>query len=119
MLSMVPGTSRSGSTILGSMLLGLSRPAAAEFSFFMAIPVMVGASGIKVLGFLSFLSKTGTAMPLVAWGILAVACVVSFAVSMVAIRFLTDFVKRHSFAPFGVYRIALGIFVLLYFLIVK
>ena len=119
MLSMVPGTSRSGSTILGSMLLGLSRPAAAEFSFFMAIPVMVGASGIKVLGFLSFLGETGTAMPLVAWGILGVACVVSFAVSMVAIRFLTDFVKRHSFAPFGVYRIALGIFVLLYFLIVK
>ena len=119
MLSMVPGTSRSGSTILGSMLLGLSRPAAAEFSFFMAVPVMVGASGIKVLGFLSFLGETGTAMPLVAWGILGVACVVSFAVSMVAIRFLTDFVKRHSFAPFGVYRIALGIFVLLYFLIVK
>ena len=99
MLSMVPGTSRSGSTILGSMLMGLSRPAAAEFSFFMAIPVMVGASGIKVLGFFSFLGETGTAVPMIAWGVLAAACAVSFAVSMVAIRFLTDFVKRHSFAP--------------------
>ena len=119
MLAMVPGTSRSGSTILGSMLLGLSRPAAAEFSFFMAIPVMVGASGIKVLGFLSFLSETGTSVSLVVWGILAAACAVSFAVSMIAIRFLTDFVKRHSFASFGVYRIALGVFVILYFLLVK
>ena len=119
MLAMVPGTSRSGSTILGSMLLGLSRPAAAEFSFFMAIPVMVGASGIKVLGFLSFLGESGADMTLAAWGILAVACAVSFAVSMVAIRFLTDFVKRHSFAPFGVYRIILGVFVILYFLLVK
>ena len=119
MLSMVPGTSRSGSTILGSMLMGLSRSAAAEFSFFMAIPVMVGASGIKVLGFFSFLNETGTQVPAMAWGILAAACAVSFGVSMVAIRFLTDFVKRHSFAPFGVYRIALGILVLLYFMIAK
>ena len=119
MLSMVPGTSRSGSTILGSMLMGLSRPAAAEFSFFMAIPVMVGASGIKVLGFFSFLGETGTQVPMMAWGILAAACAVSFGVSMVAIRFLTDFVKRHSFAPFGVYRIVLGILVILYFAVVK
>ena len=119
MLSMVPGTSRSGSTILGSMLIGLSRPAAAEFSFFMAIPVMVGAGGIKMLGFLSYLGESGTAMPPLAWGILAAACAVSFGVSMVAIRFLTDFVKRHSFAPFGVYRIALGVLVLLYFFVVK
>ncbi len=118
-LAMVPGTSRSGSTILGSMLIGFSRPAAAEFSFFMAIPVMVGASGIKVLGFLSFLSETGAEVPLLAWGILALACAVSFAVSMVAIRFLTDFVKRHSFASFGVYRIALGILVILYFALAR
>jgi len=119
MLAMVPGTSRSGSTILGSMLMGFSRPAAAEFSFFMAIPVMVGASGIKVLGFFRFLSETGTQVPLVAWGILAAAFAVSFAVSMIAIRFLTDFVKRHSFAPFGVYRIVLGILVILYFALVR
>ena len=118
-LAMVPGTSRSGSTILGSMLIGFSRPAAAEFSFFMAIPVMVGASGIKVLGFFSFLSETGAQVPALAWGILALACAVSFAVSMVAIRFLTDFVKRHSFASFGVYRIALGILVILYFALAR
>lgn len=118
-LAIVPGTSRSGSTILGSMLLGLSRTAAAEFSFFMAIPVMVGAGGIKVLGFLNFLSESEAAMPLIGWGILGVSFAVSFVVSMVAIRFLTDFVKRHSFAPFGVYRIALGILVLLYFIVLK
>ena len=101
------------------MLIGFSRPAAAEFSFFMAIPVMVGASGIKVLGFFSFLSETGVEVPLLAWGILALACAVSFAVSMVAIRFLTDFVKRHSFASFGVYRIVLGILVILYFALAR
>ncbi len=119
MLSMIPGTSRSGSTILGSMLMGLSRTAAAEFSFFMAIPVMIGASGIKLLGFFEYVGSASVAVPWEAWAILAVACAVSFLVSLVAIRFLMDFVKRHSFAPFGVYRIALGAFVLLYFLLVK
>lgn len=119
MLSIIPGTSRSGSTILGAMLLGLSRTAAAEFSFFMAIPVMVGASGIKVLGFASYLSESGTALPGMAWGILAIGCVVSFVVSMVVIRFLMDFVKRHSFSAFGYYRIALGALVLLYFCLIR
>ena len=119
MLSIIPGTSRSGSTILGAMLLGLSRTAAAEFSFFMAIPVMVGASGVKALGFASYLSESGTSLPAVAWGVLAIGCVVSFAVSMVVIRFLMDFVKRHSFSAFGYYRIALGALVLLYFGLVK
>ena len=118
-LALIPGTSRSGSTILGAMLLGLSRAAAAEFSFFMAIPVMVGASGVKVLGFASYLSESGTSLPAVAWGALAIGCVVSFAVSMVVIRFLMDFVKRHSFSAFGYYRIALGALVLLYFGLVK
>ena len=112
-LSIVPGTSRSGSTILGSMLLGISRTAAAEFSFFMAIPVMLGASGIKTLGFLSFVSETNASIPVMAWVTLLVGCLVSFIVSMVAIRFLMDFVKKHSFAPFGIYRIALGALVLL------
>lgn len=116
MLSLVPGTSRSGSTILGSMLLGLSRTAGAEFSFFMAIPVMVGASGIKVLGFLKYVSETAVAVPAMAWITLAVGCVVSFVVSLVAIRFLMDFVKRHSFAPFGIYRIVLGALVLVLWL---
>ena len=111
-LSIVPGTSRSGSTILGSMILGLSRTAGAEFSFFMAIPAMVGASGIKVLGFVDYLAESQVTVPVDAWIALAVGCVVSFVVSLVAIRFLVDFVKKHSFAPFGVYRIVLGVVVL-------
>ena len=112
-LSIIPGTSRSGSTILGSMLVGISRTAAAEFSFFMAIPVMVGASGIKALDFLSYVSESGTEVPILAWVVLLLGCAVSFAVSMAAIRFLMDFVKKHSFAPFGIYRIALGALVLI------
>ena len=116
-LSIVPGTSRSGSTILGSMLMGISRTAAAEFSFFMAIPVMLGASGIKALGFLSWVLESGVGVPLEAWLILGVGCLVSFLVSMAAIRFLMDFVKKHSFAPFGVYRIVLGAIVLLLWLV--
>ena len=116
-LSLVPGTSRSGSTILGSMMLGLSRTAGAEFSFFMAIPVMVGASGLKVLGFLKYIAESTVSVPIMAWIALAVGCVVSFVVSLIAIRFLMDFVKRHSFAPFGVYRIALGALVLLVWLV--
>jgi undecaprenyl-diphosphatase len=114
-LSIVPGTSRSGSTILGSMLLGFSRSTAAEFSFFMAIPAMVGASLIKALGFFAFVSEQGQSVPPAAWLILAVGCVVSFLVSLVVIRFLMDFVKRHSFSAFGVYRIVLGVLVLLSF----
>ena len=112
-LSIIPGTSRSGSTILGSMLVGISRTAAAEFSFFMAIPVMVGASGIKALGFLSYVIENNVSVPAIAWVVLALGCLVSFVVSMMAIRFLMDFVKKHSFAPFGIYRIALGILVLI------
>lgn len=112
-LSIVPGTSRSGSTILGSMLMGVSRTAAAEFSFFMAIPVMLGASGIKALGFLSWMLEAEATVPAMAWITLAVGCLVSFAVSMLAIRFLMEFVKRHSFSSFGVYRIVLGALVLL------
>ncbi len=119
MLSIVPGTSRSGSTILGSMMLGLSRTAGAEFSFFMAIPVMVGASGIKVLGFFDFIGSEACkiAVPIEAWIALAIGCVVSFVVSLLAIRFLMDFVKKHSFAPFGVYRIALGVLVIIWWLV--
>lgn len=112
-LSIVPGTSRSGSTILGSMLMGVSRTAAAEFSFFMAIPVMLGASGIKALGFLSWMLEAEAIVPPMAWVTLGVGCLVSFIVSMLAIRFLMEFVKRHSFSAFGVYRILLGALVLL------
>ena len=112
-LSLIPGTSRSGSTILGGMLHGVSRTAAAEFSFFMAIPVMLGASALKVLKFiLAGFSASGMEITL-----LLVGMVVSFIVSLLTIRFLMDFVKRHDFKPFGIYRIALGALVLLYFII--
>lgn len=112
-LSIVPGTSRSGSTILGSMLLGLSRTVGAEFSFFMAIPAMVGASLLKAVGFAGYVMEASVQIPIDAWIVLGIGCLVSFAVSFVAIRFLMDFLKKHSFAPFGVYRILLGAAVLL------
>lgn len=123
-LAIVPGTSRSGSTILGSMLIGFSREIGAEFTFFMGIPAMAGGSLIKAIGFFKFVGgdnsyATPLDVPLDAWIVLAVATVVAFAVSMVAIRFLMRFVKEHSFAPFGVYRIVLGVLVLLYFWIVR
>ena len=112
-LSLVPGTSRSGSTILGAIMLGVGRSAGAEFSFFMAIPTMLGASAIKGLKFL--LSGVGiTAQEI---GILVVGCVVSFIVSLLVIKALMDYVRRHSFSAFGVYRIVLGALVLAYFLI--
>ena len=112
-LSLVPGTSRSGSTILGAIMLGVGRSAGAEFSFFMAIPTMLGASAIKGLKFL--LSGVGIAGTEIA--VLIVGCVVSFLVSLVVIKALMDYVRRHSFSAFGVYRIILGAVVLLYFLI--
>ena len=112
-LSLIPGTSRSGSTILGAILIGVGRSAGAEFSFFMAIPTMLGASAIKGLKFLlSGVSATGTEI-----GVLIVGCVVSFVVSLLVIRGLMEYVRRHSFSAFGVYRIILGALVLAYFLI--
>ena len=113
MLSLIPGTSRSGATILGGMLLGLSRKAAAEFSFFMAVPVMLGASGIKALGFGKFLLQNGLRMPYESALVLLVAGATAYVTSRLAIRFLMDFSARHGFAPFGVYRILLGAAVLL------
>ena len=113
MLSLIPGTSRSGSTILGGMLTGVSRVASAEFSFFMAIPVMLGASLLKIVKFaLAGVTVSGFEISL-----LLVAMAVSFAVSLVAIKFLMEFVKKHNFTPFGVYRILLGTVVIGYFLI--
>lgn len=111
-LSLVPGTSRSGSTILGAILLGVGRSAAAEFSFFMAIPTMLGASAIKGLKFV----MSGVGITAMEVGILAVGCVVSFVVSLLAIRALMAYVRKHSFSAFGVYRIVLGVTVLVYFL---
>ena len=112
-LSIIPGTSRSGSTILGGMILGLSRSAAAEFSFFLAIPTMVGASLLKIVKFLG----TGVGVTGGEVVILLLGCIVSFVVSVATIRFLMDFVKRHTFSAFGVYRIVLGALVLLYFIV--
>ena len=108
MLAMIPGTSRSGATIVGALLLGVSRAVATEFTFFLAIPAMFGASAVKLIHFgLSF-----TAMQLF---LLILGMVVSFAVSIVAIKFLMRYIKKHDFTVFGYYRIVLGIIVLLYF----
>lgn len=109
MLALIPGTSRSGSTILGASLLGTSRTAAAEFSFFMAIPVMLGASGLKLVDALLLDDVRFTTEE---WILLAIATVVSFVVSLLVIRGLMAFIKKHSFKPFGWYRIVLGAVVL-------
>ena len=114
-LSLVPGTSRSGATILGAIVLGVGRSAGAEFSFFMAIPTMLGASLVKLVKFAaSGVSVTGTEV-----GILLTGCAVSFLVSLLVIRSLMDYIRDRSFAGFGVYRICLGIAVLGYFAFVK
>ena len=112
-LSLIPGTSRSGSTILGAILLGVSRSAGAEFSFFLAIPTMLGASALKVLKFmLEGVKATGGEML-----ILLVGTVVSFIVSMLVIKALMEYVRKRSFAAFGYYRIVLGFVVIGYFLV--
>ncbi|MBO5232267.1 MAG: undecaprenyl-diphosphate phosphatase [Clostridia bacterium] len=107
MLALIPGTSRSGATILGAILIGLSRPAAAEFSFFLAIPTMVGASLLKIVKFLSEASFTGEEI-----FILLVGMIVSFVVSVLAIRALMAYVKKKDFSFFGYYRIVLGLIVM-------
>ena len=114
-LSLIPGTSRSGSTILGAILLGVGRGAGAEFSFFMAIPTMLGASAIKLL---KFFLETGFGMAGSELAVLLVGMVVSFIVSLLVIKGLMDYVRKHSFSVFGVYRIILGIIVLAYFLLI-
>lgn len=107
-----PGTSRSGSTIVGSLMIGVSRTVAAEFTFFLAIPVMFGASLLKIAKFgLAFTSTEAT--------ILAVGCIVAFVTSMLIIKFLMSYIKKHDFKVFGWYRIILGILVLLYFYVIK
>ncbi len=110
-LSIIPGTSRSGSTIIGALIIGVSRVAAAEFTFFLAVPVMFGLSAIKLL-------KFGFAFELAEIIVLAVGMVTAFAVSVAVIKFLMGYIKKNDFRVFGVYRIVLGIAVLLYFLIV-
>ncbi len=107
-LSIIPGTSRSGSTILGAMLVGCDRSVAAEFSFFLAIPVMFGVSFLKIL-------KYGLAMSGADALVLVCGMLVAYIVSMLAIKFLTEYVKKHDFKFFGIYRIILGIIVITYF----
>ena len=114
-LSLIPGTSRSGATILGAIFLGVGRSAGAEFSFFLAIPTMLGASALKLLKFV----MEGATITSLELGVLAVGCVVSFIVSLLVIKGLMAFVRKHSFRVFGVYRIALGALVLLYFLLMQ
>ncbi len=109
-LSLIPGTSRSGSTILGAILIGVSRVAAAEFSFYMAVPVMFGASAIKLLKF--GFNFTGAEM-----AILLVGMLTAFIVSVIAIKFLMSYIKKRDFTAFGYYRIVLGVIVLLYFIL--
>ena len=117
-LSIVPGTSRSGATILGAILLGCSRTVAAEFSFFLAIPTMVGVSILKLGKFA--VEKLSAGLPIFTgaeFAVLLTGFVISFVVSVLCIRFLMDFVKKHDFKPFGWYRIILGVVVLLFFLV--
>ena len=119
-LSLIPGTSRSGSTILGAIILGVARPAGAEFSFFMAIPTMLGASALKLLKYAleivkgEALAPNGTEI-----AVLIVGCIVAFVVSLLVIKGLMEYVRKHSFSVFGIYRIILGIVVLGYFAIIS
>lgn len=111
-LALIPGTSRSGSTIIGAVLLGTSRYVATEFSFFLAVPTMLGASALKLV-------KTGFAFTGFEWLILATGSIVAYIVSILAIKFLLDYIKKHDFKVFGYYRIVLGILVLGYFFFMK
>lgn len=112
-LSLIPGTSRSGSTIIGGLLLGCTRTVASKFTFFLAVPVMFGASALKLVKYLVMDGGTFGSNEI---GIMVVGCITAFVVSLLAIRWLMGFVRRHDFKGFGVYRIVLGVLVLAYFL---
>ena len=114
-LALIPGTSRSGSTIIGGLLFGMDRKTAADFTFILAIPVMAGASLLKLVKYL----KMGLAFSMMEIEILVVASVVAFLVSMIVIKFFLDYIRKHDFKPFGWYRIVLGIIVLAYFFLIK
>lgn len=114
-LSLIPGTSRSGSTIIGGLLLGTTRSVAAEFTFFLAIPVMFGASALKLA---KYIFLDGGTFGVNEVSIMVVGCVVAFVVSLIAIKWLMGFVRRHTFTVFGIYRIVLGVLVLGYFFLI-
>lgn len=114
-LAMVPGTSRSGATIIGAIIFGCSRYVAAEFTFFLGIPVMFGASGLKILKFL----KNGNSFDLTQTTMLLVGCIVAFVVSIIVIKFLMNYIKKNNFKAFGWYRIILGSTIIAYWLIFK
>ncbi|MDD3027624.1 MAG: undecaprenyl-diphosphate phosphatase [Erysipelotrichaceae bacterium] len=111
-LALIPGTSRSGATIIGGILLGTSREIAAEFTFYLAIPIMFGASLLKIF-------KFGLAFTLAEATMLLIGCAVAFVVSIFAIKFLMGYIKKHDFSVFGYYRILVGALVLIYFFLVK
>jgi len=113
LLSLIPGTSRSGSTIIGGLILGLERSVAASFTFFLAIPVMAGASLLKLVKYVLETGFTFVASDLL---LLGVRCLVAFIVSILIINFLMNYIRKHDFKVFGYYRIVLGILVLVYFL---
>ena len=115
LLSLIPGTSRSGSTIIGGLILGLERSVAAEFTFFLAIPVMVGASLLKLVKYILNVGFTFNSNELL---ILCVGCLVAFIVSVIIIKFLINYIRKHDFKVFGWYRIILGVIVLSYFLFI-
>ena len=112
-LAIIPGTSRSGATILGARILGLNKKSAAEFSFFAAIPVILGASALKLFEFTSFAVKENITLTKNAYILLIVAFFTALLISLISIKLLLGFIRRHSFIPFGIYRILLGIAVLL------
>lgn len=108
-LSLIPGTSRSGSTILGAIIIGCARSVGTEFSFFLAVPVMLGASGLKLVKFV----LSGASVTSIEWAVLISGFIVTFIVSILAIKFLMTYIRKHDFKAFGVYRIILGIIVIL------
>lgn len=116
LLALIPGTSRSGSTIIGGLVFGMDRPTIANFTFLLAIPVMAGASALKLLKYIMKVGLTFTSTELI---VLGVGCLVAFLVSMVVIKFLITYIRKHDFKIFGIYRIILGILVLIYFFVIK
>ena len=115
-LSLIPGTSRSGATIIGGLIFGLERSVAAEFTFFLAIPVMAGASLLKLL---KYVVKVGLVFKSSELILLLIGCIIAFVVSIVIIKFLLNYIRKHDFKVFGWYRIVLGIIVLVYFFLIK